>query len=186
MFDRAFRHAATLVLALATLAACDSTPLAPRLAPPARVSANLSTPSGNIISRSGATVPFSFGMYVPCANAGQGDVMQVDGTLQYAGHWISIGEQRQHNVVLTQFTGTATAWESGETYDALQREVSQSNIAYGNDGIPDSGEELQRIKVRLTNRASGAVFDVTLVGRFVQTATGEFVLSGWDGTARCE
>ena len=186
MFDRVFRHAATLVLALAALTGCDATPLAPHVAPPVRISSVTTPVSGNVISRDAATVPFSFVVYASCANDGQGDVLQVNGTLQYSGHWISTGEQRQHNVIVTNFTGTATSWESGEVYDALQRELSQSNIDYGTDGIPDSGEELQRIRVRLTNRESRAVFDLSIVGRFVQTATGEFVLSGWDGTARCD
>jgi hypothetical protein len=186
MFDRTLRRIATLVVALTGLAACDTSPVAPRIAPSARVASSVSTPSGNVVSTATATVPFVFGVYASCANAGQGEVLDIVGTLQYTGHWITTsGGQRQHNATISRFTGTATGWDSGDVYDATERDLYQTNTNYGTDGIPDSGEELQRVRVRLTNRASGATVDLTIVGRFVQTATGEYVLSGWDGTARC-
>jgi hypothetical protein len=186
MFNRTFRHVATFVFALAALAACDATPLAPRAQPAMRSASVLTAPSGTTISRDVATVPVSFVAYVPCANNAQGEVLHLVGTLDYAGHWITTTQgQRQHNLTVSSFAGSATGTETGDVYDAIQREVFQSNTNYGTDGIPDSAEELQRIRLRLTSRATGAVYDVALVGRFVQTATGEFVLEGWDGTARC-
>jgi hypothetical protein len=65
------------------------------------------------------------------------------------------------------------------------RGITQGNVAYGDDGIPDSGEELQRTQLRLTSRTTGAVFDIVIVGRFVQLPSGEYVLDSWDGVARC-
>jgi hypothetical protein len=174
------------VVALAKLAGCDAQPLGPRVEPLARVSVVPSGASANTISRDEATVPFSFVVYASCANAGQGEVLQVSGQLQYTGHWITTTQgQRQHNVVIASFTGSAVGWETGDAYDVVTREVSQVNDAYGNDGILDSGEELQRVRLRLTSRETGATFDLVIVGRVVQTPTGEFVLDGWDGTARC-
>lgn len=180
------QYAVTLAIALATLAGCDAEPLGPRAESPVRASAATSTASANTIDRDEATVPFSFVVYASCANGGQGEVLQVSGELQYRGHWITTTQgERQHDVVIANFTGSAIGWDTGDVYDVVTREVSQSNNAYGNDGILDSGEELQRIQLRLTSRETGAVFDLVLVGRVVQTPTGEFVLDGWDGTARC-
>ena len=179
------RVAATLVVALVTLAACDAAPLAPHAAPSLSASV-ASSASASAISRENATVPHTFVAFVPCANGGVGEVLQVSGQLQYRGHWISTaGGERVHHVVVSNFTGSAIGWETGDAYDVVSREISQGNIAYGNDGIPDSGEELQRSTLHLTSRASGATFDVTVVGRFVQTPSGEYVLDGWDGKARC-
>jgi hypothetical protein len=188
MFNRSFRHAAALLIALASLTACDATPLAPRAEAPVLAASSItSTPSGNIVSRDATTVPYGFVVYASCANGGAGEVLGVAGTLQYTGHWITTTQgQRQHNMTISSFTGLGTGEDTGEQYDVLQRDLYQTNTDYGTDGIPDSAEELQRFRVRLTSRLTGAVFNLTIVGRFVQTATGEFVLAGWDGSARCE
>jgi hypothetical protein len=181
------QYAATLMIALATLAGCDAEPLGPRSESPVRASAVTSAASANTIDRDAATVPFSFVVFASCANAGQGEVLQVSGELQYTGHWITTTQgQRQHYFLISTFTGSAVGWDSGEVYDVVTREISQGNNAYGNDGILDSGEELQRIRLRLTSRETGAAFELVLVGRVVQTPTGAFVLDGWDGTARCD
>jgi hypothetical protein len=181
------RYAATLVIAAATLAACDAEPIAPHTQTLVRTSAVTTTASANTISRDDATVPFSFVVFAACANGGQGEVLQVNGNLQYKGHWITTTQgQRQHYVLVASFTGSGIGWDSGEEYDVVTREISQGNTAYGTDGIPDSGEELQRIALRLTSRETGATFDVVLVGRFVQTPTGEFVLDGWEARTRCD
>ena len=172
---------AAFMLAMATLTACDAGPLAPRSSPPATAAA-----STNIISRDEATVPFNFAMYASCANGGQGETLGAIGSMQYRGHWISTTQgTRQHNVIVTRFTGTATGDDTGDVYDITTREISQSNNAYGTDGILDSGEELQRVSLLLTNRATGASFTIVLTGRFVQTPAGDYVLDGWTGTARC-
>jgi hypothetical protein len=183
------RHVATLVIALVTLAACDAEPIAPRVASalsaPA-ASAVTTAASVNTIDRVNATVPHSFVVFVSCANGGQGEVLQANGQLEYRGHWVTNAQgERVHHVAVSNFTGSAIGWDTGEAYDVVSRELSQGNIDYGNDGIPDSGEELQRTRLRLTSRASGATFSVVLVGRFVQTPSGDFVLDGWEGTARC-
>jgi hypothetical protein len=185
MFTTTFRRAATVMVALAALAACDNSPVGP-VAESIDRAASVSTPSGNIISHQSGTSPFSFVLYASCANGGQGEVLGAHGTLEFKGQFVTTsGGQRQHNAVVTRFTGVATGWDSGDVYDVVQRENIQSNIDYGSDGIPDSGEQGERVQVRLTNRATGGVIDVVLVGRFVQSANGEYVLSGWQGTARC-
>lgn len=187
MLKLKLQYVLMFVIALATLAACDAEPLAPRAESPVRASDFITTASGNVISRDDATVPFSFVQYTSCANGGQGEVLQVSGELQYTGHWITTTQgQRQHNVTIASFTGSAIGWESGEAYDVLTREVSQSNSDYGTDGILDSTEELQRIRLSLTSRATGATFEIVLVGRFVQTPAGAFVLDGWEATTRCD
>jgi hypothetical protein len=163
--------------ALATFAACDAEPFA---------SAVSASASANTIDHSEATVPFSFVVFASCANGGEGEVLQVGGELQYKGHWITTTRgQRQHYVTVASFTGSAVGWDSGEAYDVVTREFSQGNSAYGNDGIFDSGEELQRTRLRMTSRVTGAVFEVVLAGRFVLTPTGAVVLDEWDATTRC-
>lgn len=180
------QRATTLVIGLVTLAACDAEPLAPHADSAARASVVAVTTSANTIYRDDATVPFSFVVFTSCANGGQGEVLQVSGELQYAGHWITSTQgQRNHYFTVASFTGSAIGWDSGEAYDVVTRELTQGNTAYGTDGIVDSGEELQRIRLRLTSRATGAAIEIVLAGRFVQTPTGEFVLDGWDATTRC-
>jgi len=186
MFNVQLRYAATLMIAGATLTACDTEPFAPRAESSVRAAAVSTAASANTIYSDEATVPFSFVLYASCANGGEGEVLQANGNLQYKGHWITTTQgQREHHVLVASFIGSAIGWESGEMYDVATRELSQGNTAYGNDGIPDSGEELQRIDLRLTSRQTGATFEVILVGRFVQTPTGEFVLDGWEATTRC-
>jgi len=70
-------------------------------------------------------------------------------------------------------------------YDAETHELSQDNTAEGTDGILDSGEQLQRVQLRLTSRATGAVIDIVLTMHFVETPNGEYVLGDWEGTSRC-
>lgn len=179
-------RATTLMIALATLTACGSDSTGPRFDAPTETAVVTAPVSSNAIDREDATVPYSFVVFASCANGGEGEVLQVSGEMRYSGHWLTSKEgQRLHSVVVSTFTGSAVGWESGDVYDVETREISQSNSDYGTDGIPDSGEELQRIALSLTNRVSGAVIEIVLVGRFVQTATGEFVLSGWDGSTRC-
>jgi hypothetical protein len=174
------------MIALATLTACGSDSTGPRVEPPTEDSLITASVSSNAIDRENATVPYSFVVFASCANGGQGEVLQVSGEMRYSGHWLTSAEGRRvHSVVISSFTGSAVGWESGDVYDVETREIAQSNSNYGTDGIQDSGEDLQRIALSLTNRASGAIIAIVLVGRFVQTATGEFVLSGWDGTTRC-
>ena len=187
MLKLKLQQAATLVVALLTLAACDAQPTAPAAESPVVASAVTTTASANIIYRDEATVPFSFVVYAPCANSGEGEVLQVSGDLEYRGHWITTTQgQRNHYLFVASFTGSAYGWETGEEYDVATREISQGNSTDGTDGIIDSGEELQRTRLLLTSRTTGAVFTIVLVGRFVQTPTGEYVLDGWDGTARCD
>jgi hypothetical protein len=83
-------------------------------------------------------------------------------------------------------TGSATGWETGEVYDVSSRELFQTNTDYGADGILDSGEELQRVRIRLTSRATGAEIYVVIKGRYVLTPAGDYVLDSWDGTSRCQ
>ena len=186
MSANTLRYAATLAIAIATLAACAGDPIAPGNAVHARASSLSTSASANTSSREEATVPFTFVQYASCANGGQGEVLWASGVLQYRGHWITTAQgQRYHYAVVAGFTGTAIGEESGEVYDIATRELAQGNVDYGTDGIRDSGEELQRVALRLTNRQTGVSFTILLVGRFVQTPTGEFVLDGWEGTARC-
>ena len=184
MLQTTLRRVAALVIALTTLAACDSEPAAPHATTPA---AAPSAPRGmNSLYHDDAPVPFAFGVYASCANGGQGEVLSANGELRYRGHWItSTSGQRLHYAEVATFTGSAVGEESGEAYDVATRELREGNTAYGADGILDSGEERQRIRLELTSRATGAVIRVVLVGRYVQTATGEFVIYGWDATERC-
>ena len=178
---------ALLVTALATLTACDAELAAPDPAAPASAAALAAGVAANTVHREENTVPFSFVVFASCANGGEGEVLQAHGELHYRGHWVTSDQgQRNHYVVVSRFLGTAVGWDSGEVYDIARRDLTQGNIDYGSDGIPDSGEELQRIRLQLTSRDTGATIDVVLVGRFVQTPAGEYVLDGWDGTARCD
>jgi hypothetical protein len=182
------RSAAALTIAITLLAACDAAPTGPDLATPARTSTL--TPAGSATAsatpwREGATVPFTFGLYVPCANGGAGDVVDATGELTYQGTRVVTAGERNHYALLLRFTGTAIAETSGETYDAQSREVDQGSMAYGDDGILDSGEDFQRLQVRLIGRTTGEVIDVVLDVHFVETPTGEYVLGDWEGTARC-
>jgi len=186
MLQATLRRTATLVIALATLTACDAEPLAPHAESPTRVSAVTAPGSANMIYRDEATVPFSFVVYVSCANGGQGEVLWASGEFHYRIHVItSTSGQRLHYAEVATFTGSAVGEESGEAYDVTTRELTAGNTAYGTDGILDSGEEQQRMLLDLTSRATGAVIQLVRVGRWVQTATGEFVVDGWDGPARC-
>ena len=187
MFDITIKTIAALAM-VAALSACDATPSAPIANAPlsAATTAASASASANIISRDEATVPHNFVVYASCANGGQGEVLGAQGTLQYKGHWITTAKgTRQHNVINMSFTGTATGEDTGDVYDITTKEFSQTNISYGTDGIQDSGEELQRIRIQLRSRATGALIVIDLTGRFVQAANGEFILSGWTGTARC-
>lgn len=189
MFHSILRRIAPLTIAAAAaiLTACSSEPtLAPQSAASAQVSALTPVARQNWISRQEGTVPFSFVVWAPCANGGEGEVLQANGELQYKGQWLtSQNDQRTHSNVISSFTGTATGWSTNDVYDVVTKEHVQGNITDGTDGILDSGEQLERIQLRLTNRATGAVMDIVLTGRFVQTATGEYVQSGFEGTARC-
>jgi hypothetical protein len=178
MIKPILQRTAAFVIGLITLAACDGEPVAPL-----RSSAR----TQNIIYRDAKTVPFSFVVYASCVNGGEGEVLQVNGDLTYSGHWITNTEgEQQHNAERATFAGTGTGWDTGDVYDVVTREFTQSNTAYGPDGIPDNGEQLRRVRLRAVQRVTGAVFELVLEGRFVQAANGEFVLSGWDGKARCE
>ena len=186
MLQATLRRAATLGIALATLTACDAAPLAPHADSPALLPAIVAAGSASTVYRDEGTVPFTFVVYASCANGGQGEVLQAIGALQYKGHSIiSTNGQRTHYFALANFTGSAVGWDSGETYDIASREITQGNTDYGTDGNLDSMEEMQRFRLELTSRTTGAVIQVVLVGRYVQTATGEFVLDGWDGSSRC-
>jgi hypothetical protein len=188
MLGITLRRAAALTITLATFAACDDAPSAPRIETPAHASALAAAASAAASAapvREGATVPFAFVVYAPCANNGQGEVLQAYGQLTYQGTWLTTEGERYHHALIESFTGSATGWESGETYDVQTRELAQGNTTYGNDGIPDSGEDMQRIQMRLTSRATGMVIDIVLTAHVVQIPSGEYVLDGWEGTARC-
>ena len=186
MLQATLQRAAALVIALATLAGCDAEPLAPHVATPALVPATTAASSTNMIYRNEATVPFVFVVYASCANGGRGEVLWASGELHYRVHTItSTSGQRLHYAEVATFTGSAVGEESGEAYDVATRELRAGNTDYGTDGILDSGEEQQRLRLALTSRVTGAVIQVVLVGRWVQTAIGEFVVDGWDGPARC-
>lgn len=187
MFYGTLGRIVALAIAAATITACTAdAPLAPRSEATARISKLAPITSVPQMYRDEATVPFSFVVYASCANAGQGEVLQASGELQYKGRWATSNDgQRHHHVVISRFTGSATGWESGEAYDVITRDLSQGNIAEGTDGIQDSGEELDRVQLRLTSRVTGAVIDIILTGRFVETAGGEFVLDGWDAKTGC-
>jgi hypothetical protein len=182
------RNAAALTIALTLLAACDAVPTGPGSDTPARVSTLTAAGSAAASAtpwREGATVPFTFGLYAPCANGGAGEVVDATGELTYQGNRVVTAGERNHYALLLSFTGTAFGWDSGETYDAQSREVDQGSMAYGDDGILDSGEDFQRLQVRLTGRTTGSVLDVVLDVHFVETPTGEYVLGDWEGTSRC-
>jgi len=182
------RSAAALTIALATLAACDAAPTGPRsetLAPPSALAGAGSVATSVTPVREGATVPFTFVQYASCANGGVGEVLQADGQLTYEGtRLVTVGERYHYEFILS-FTGTATGWDSGETYDIASREVDHGGMVYGDDGILDSGDLLQRVQLRLTSRTTGMVIDIVLAAHFVQAPTGEYVLDRSEGTARC-
>lgn len=186
MFKTTLRFAASITVALASLAACDAAPVAP--VAPVTVVATTSA-SGNAANtyRIDATVPHSFVQYSGCANAGVGELLQVAGQLAFSGHWVTNSKgQRQHAITHANFSGVGTGWDTGDTYDFVTREFSQVNTNYGADGIQDSGEELDRIRLYATNRATRAGFEIQLIGRFLQTPTGEFKFDGWTGSERCK
>jgi hypothetical protein len=187
MFPSILRRIAPLAIAVAALTACQpDLPVAPAGAVTAQLSALSATPTRAQISRADATVPFSFVVYTSCANNGNGEVLQANGELQYRGQWSTINDgQRHHDVVVERFVGSATGWETGETYDIATREHTQGNIAEGTDGIQDSGEDLTRIQMRLTSRATGLVIDIVLTSHFVETPNGDWVLDGWDAKSHC-
>ena len=186
MLQVKLHHAAMLVIAVATLAGCSAEPVAPRLESAANASAITRLASQNTATTDSATVPFTFVQYTSCANGGQGEVLSANGTLEYKGRWSTTAKgERVHTVIHAAFTGTATGWDTGDVYDIVTREFTQTNTSYGDDGIQDSGEELQRIRLRLTKNQPRADFEVILVGRFVQAANGEFVLGDWKATERC-
>ena len=187
MLHRLFRRIAPLALAAAALAACTpDAPLAPLSDAPARVATFTPTASRAQISRERATVPFSFVVYASCANGGEGEVLQANGELEYSGRWFMSNDgQRHHGALVERFTGSAVGWDTGEAYDVTSREHSQDNISEGGDGIPDSGEQLERIQLRLTNRATGAVIDIVLSIHSVETPAGEWVRDGWEARTRC-
>ena len=181
------RTVAALTITLATLA-CDAAPSAPGAhsgARPSALAASGAAATSVIPVRQGATVPYTFGLYLPCANGGQGDWVDIDGQLTFQGTYLQTVNDRAHHQLIQTFTGTATSEVTGETYDVRSREVDQGSQTYGDDGILDSGQDFQRLQVRLTNGTTGAVVDVVLSVHFVQNATGEWVLGGWEGTARC-
>jgi hypothetical protein len=188
MLGNTARNAAALTIALALLAACDTSPSGPGFETPARASTLTAAGSASAAAapfREIATVPFTFGLYAPCANGGAGEVVDATGQLTYQGTRVVTVGDRNHYAFLVTFTGTATGSESGETYDAQSREVDQGSMAYGDDGILDSGEDFQRLQVRLTGRTTGEVIDIVLDVHFVETPTGQYVLGDWEGTARC-
>ena len=184
MLGNIARSAAALTIALSLLAACDAAPTDP-VARAATLTAAGTAAASATPWREAATVPFTFGLYAPCANGGAGDVVDATGQLTYQGTRVVTAGERNHYALLLSFTGTATAWESGETYDAQSREVDQGSMAYGDDGILDSGEDFQRLQVRLTGRTTGEVIDIVLHVHFVETPTGQYVLGDWEGTSRC-
>lgn len=188
MLGNTARNAAALTIALAALAACDASPSGPGFETPARPSAL--TVAGSVAAsvtpvRQGATVPFTFVQYASCANGGAGEVLGATGQLTYQGTQLLTAGERNHIAFISHFTGTAIGEESGETYDVQTRELYQGSLAYGDDGILDSGQQLQRIQLRLTSRATGMVIDIVLDVHFVETPTGQYVLGDWEGTARC-
>jgi len=188
MLGNTARRAAALTIALTLLAACDSMPTGPGFDTPARTSTLTAAGSAAASAapwREIATVPFTFGVYAPCANGGAGDVLSASGQLAYQGTRVVTADERNHYAFLVKFTGTAIAESSGETYDIQSREVDQGSLAYGDDGILDSGEDFQRVQLRLTSRTTGEVIDIVLDVHFVETPTGEYVLGGWEGKARC-
>jgi len=184
MFQTTLQRAAALVVVLLTLAACDAQPTAPSADSAMRASAVSSNASS--VYRTSGTLPTSFVVYASCANAGTGEVLQVSAQVEFWGQWVTNPRgERVHHVFNASYTGSAVGWDSGETYDVVSREFSQGTIDYGNDGIPDSGNEKQRVRVELTSRATGAVINIVLTSRFVQAATGEFVVDVSDATIRC-
>jgi hypothetical protein len=191
MFANTARRAAALTIAmtaLTALAACDATPSGPRsdaLARPSAFAAPGSVAASATPVRQGATVPFNFVQYASCANGGAGEVLGAVGQLTWQGTQVLSAGERNHVAFISRFTGTAIGEESGETYDVQSRELYQGSLAYGDDGILDSGQQLQRIQLRFTSRATGMVIDIVLDVHFVETPTGQYVLDGWNGTARC-
>src|SRR5262245_19937224 len=187
MFHNIVRRVAPLAIAVAALTACTvDSPLVPQRQSFASASTSSQTPSLDRMYRDEATVPFTFVLYAPCANAEQGEVLSASGQLQYQGHWTTSADgQRHHYALVERFIGTAIGGDTGDLYDIATREHSQGNTNDGTDGIQDSGEELQRVQMSLTNRATGVGMDITLVGRFVETGDGRWVFDDWTGKSRC-
>ena len=187
MFYSIVRRIAALGIAAAALTACNADrSVVPPDQPTSRVSALTPASAAVQLYRDAATVPFSFVVYAGCANAGQGEVLQVSGELQYEGHWTTSQDgQRTHHALVERFTGVGIGWDTGESYDVAMREHSQGNITDGTDGIQDAGEDLEREQLTLTSRTTGLVIEITLTSKFVQTPNGDYVLDGWDAKSRC-
>src|SRR5262249_11169312 len=128
MLQVKLRYAATLLIALATLAGCSEEPVAPRLEAPSSASATTRLASTNASWTDSATVPFTFVQYTSCANGGQGEVLSVNGTMQYNGRWnLTAKGERLHTIIRAEFTGTGTGGDTGDVYDVVTREFTQSN-----------------------------------------------------------
>ena len=184
MLRRAARAALT-ILALAGAAACDAELLLPTAAAPAVAEAASAT---RAVYHADETYGYGFLLHASCANGGQGEDLWASGqvTLKgvFGGKETSPGTARTHAAYTAIFTGTAVGQTSGDQYDVASREITQATEAY-DDWTLASGEEQVRQRVRLTNRATGAVIDLALVGRWVQTPTGAWVVDKWEATARC-
>jgi len=184
MLHTTLKRAAALLVTLVALAACDSQPTAPAADATMRAAAVNSNAAS--VYRTSGTLPTSFVIYTPCANAGQGEVLQVNTQVEYSGQWVTNPRgERVHHIFKANYTGSAVGWDTGDTYDVVTREWLQGALMYGSDGIVDSGNEKQRVRVELTSRMTGAVFSIVLTSRFVQSATGEFVVDVIDATTRC-
>ena len=188
MLGNTARRVAALTITLTVLAACEATPTGPSsetLARPSAFAARSSAAASATPVRDGDTVPINFVQYASCANGGAGEVLGATGQLTYQGTRVTTVGDRNHSAYIVRFTGTAIGEESGETYDVQTREHYQGSLAYGDDGILDSGQDLQRLQLRFTSRTTGMVIDIVLDVHFVETPTGQYVLDDWEGTARC-
>jgi hypothetical protein len=164
-------YAATLIIAVATLAACSAEPVAPRLESTATASTLSRPASANAAAANSRQIDRS--VWVSCANGGAGEAIHVTGDLRYDVHQTQDATGVIHLNIKSNTSGlTGVGTTSGTSFRGMMAEhITSRALDYLNEDVRTSD------MIRFVAPGSGAAYALMVTSHFI-VDQGDYVL--WD------